>query len=103
VISGDNSDSFEAVYRAALSPAYRVAYRILGNVTDAEDAAAEGLARALASLAPSVTAIDRAWRDRKTAKQTRARWRAVKRPAGRQRQGANTAVSGSWNSRRSGD
>jgi RNA polymerase sigma factor (sigma-70 family) len=83
--SGDDGDSFEAVYRAILAPAYGVAYRILGNVTDAEDAAAEGLARALASWrrvsrlsyrdawilrVTANVAIDRARRERRTVEMT---------------------------------
>ena len=40
-------DGFEAVFRELFTPAFRVAHRILGNVEDAEDAAAEALARAL--------------------------------------------------------
>jgi RNA polymerase sigma factor (sigma-70 family) len=41
--------SFEEVFRLILPRAIRVAYRILGNETQAEDAAAEALARAHAS------------------------------------------------------
>jgi RNA polymerase sigma-70 factor (ECF subfamily) len=46
---GSSDDGFEATYLATLPMAFAVAYRILGNVADAEDASAEGLARALAS------------------------------------------------------
>jgi RNA polymerase sigma factor (sigma-70 family) len=42
-------DSFETTYLAVLTTAFAVAYRILGHVPDAEDAAAEAFARALAS------------------------------------------------------
>jgi len=38
---------FEAVFPVLLARAVRVAYRILGDVTEGEDAAAEALARAL--------------------------------------------------------
>jgi RNA polymerase sigma-70 factor (ECF subfamily) len=41
-----DSEDFDAAFRDLFQPAYRVAYRILGNVADAEDAAAEALARA---------------------------------------------------------
>jgi len=40
-------DDFDGAFRELFQPAYGVAYRILGNVADAEDAAAEALARAL--------------------------------------------------------
>jgi len=40
-------DDFDGAFRALFQPAFGVAYRILGNVADAEDAAAEALARAL--------------------------------------------------------
>lgn len=40
-------DSFEAAFDDLLHGAYKIAYRILGSVTEAEDAAAESLARAL--------------------------------------------------------
>lgn len=40
-------DGFEGAFRELFPPAFRVAYRILGNVEDAEDAAAEALARAM--------------------------------------------------------
>jgi RNA polymerase sigma-70 factor (ECF subfamily) len=39
-------EDFDAAFRELFRPAFRVAYRILGNVADAEDAAAEALARA---------------------------------------------------------
>ena len=39
-------EDFDAAFRDLLRPAFGVAYRILGNVADAEDAAAEALARA---------------------------------------------------------
>ncbi len=42
-------DSFEAFFREAYRPALRLARHILGDITDAEDAAAEALARALKS------------------------------------------------------
>lgn len=47
--STDVNAGFEAVFRQLLPRAFRVGYRILGNETDAEDAAAEALARAHAS------------------------------------------------------
>jgi RNA polymerase sigma factor (sigma-70 family) len=40
-------DDFDTAFRVLFHPAFGVAYRILGNVEDAEDAAAEALARAL--------------------------------------------------------
>lgn len=40
------NEDFDAAFRDLFTPAFRVAYRVLGNVTDAEDAAAEALARA---------------------------------------------------------
>jgi RNA polymerase sigma factor (sigma-70 family) len=43
--AGGQSD-FDEVFRVLLPRAKRVAYRILGDVTDAEDAAVEALARA---------------------------------------------------------
>ena len=43
------SDDFTQVFEQMFLPAFRVAYRILGNVPDAEDAAAEAMARALRS------------------------------------------------------
>lgn len=41
------SDEFEAAFPALFLSAYRVAYQVLGDATEAEDAAAEALARAL--------------------------------------------------------
>jgi RNA polymerase sigma-70 factor (ECF subfamily) len=41
--------AFEAAFRELFPKAFRVGFRILGNETDAEDAAAEALARAHAS------------------------------------------------------
>jgi RNA polymerase sigma factor (sigma-70 family) len=41
-----DDDEFDEVFRALLPRAKRVAYRILGDITDAEDAAVEALARA---------------------------------------------------------
>lgn len=46
VRGGMESEDFDAAFRDLFQPAFRVAHRILGNVTDAEDAAAEALARA---------------------------------------------------------
>jgi RNA polymerase sigma-70 factor (ECF subfamily) len=47
VMGGDmEGEDFDAAFRDLFMPAFRVAYRILGNVADAEDAAAEALARA---------------------------------------------------------
>src|SRR5947209_14839205 len=43
---GEKGD-FDGAFRDLFHPAFGVAYRILGNVADAEDAAAEALARAL--------------------------------------------------------
>jgi RNA polymerase sigma factor (sigma-70 family) len=40
------TEDFDAAYRELLPRAKRVAYRILGDITDAEDAAVEALARA---------------------------------------------------------
>jgi RNA polymerase sigma-70 factor (ECF subfamily) len=42
-------DDFDGAFKELFKPAFGVAYRILGNVADAEDAAAEALARALVS------------------------------------------------------
>jgi RNA polymerase sigma factor (sigma-70 family) len=39
------SEGFDAAFSELFRPAFRVAYRILGDVGDAEDAAAEALAR----------------------------------------------------------
>lgn len=43
---GDSAKDFEDAYDAMLRSAYRVAYRLLGERTAAEDVAAEALARA---------------------------------------------------------
>ena len=40
-------DDFDGAFKELFRPTFGVAYRILGNVADAEDAAAEALARAL--------------------------------------------------------
>lgn len=40
-------EDFQAVFPGLFLTAYRVAYRVLGDVTEAEDAAAEALARTL--------------------------------------------------------
>jgi len=45
----DGGEEFEGVFRALLPRAHRVAFRILGDDRDAEDAAAEAFARAHAS------------------------------------------------------
>lgn len=45
----ESSRDFEPVFKELFPRAFRVGYRILGNETDAEDAAAEALARAHAS------------------------------------------------------
>lgn len=45
----DVNSGFELAFRELLPRAFRVGFRILGNETDAEDAAAEALARAHAS------------------------------------------------------
>jgi RNA polymerase sigma factor (sigma-70 family) len=42
----DGAEPLEAVFAESFRTAYVVAYRILGNVADAEDAAAEAIARA---------------------------------------------------------
>lgn len=42
-------DDFEAAFRPLFSLAYRIAFRILGDAAEAEDAASETLARTLAS------------------------------------------------------
>lgn len=44
-----NNLGFDQVFPELFLSAFHVAHRILGDVTDAEDAAAEGLARALSS------------------------------------------------------
>ena len=44
---GDGKGSFEAAFPALYLTAFRVAYRMIGSVDDAEDVAAEALARAL--------------------------------------------------------
>ena len=44
---GREGDLIEVVFRDLFVVAYRVAYRILGDVADAEDAAAEAIARAV--------------------------------------------------------
>jgi RNA polymerase sigma-70 factor (ECF subfamily) len=46
-VSDDGGESFEAAFAELLLPAFRVALRILGNLPDAEDVAAETMARAL--------------------------------------------------------
>lgn len=43
---GDSADDFEEAYDALLRSAYRVAYRLLGDRSAAEEVAAETLARA---------------------------------------------------------
>lgn len=48
-MSRDGGDTFETAFPELVLPAFRVALRILGNVSDAEDVAAEALARALRS------------------------------------------------------
>ena len=45
----DGGESFEEAFPELVLPAFRVALRILGDVTEAEDVAAEALARALRS------------------------------------------------------
>lgn len=45
---GGSTDDFEEAYDALLRSAYRVAYRLLGDRSAAEDVAAEALARAYA-------------------------------------------------------
>jgi RNA polymerase sigma factor (sigma-70 family) len=45
--TNDGADGFDEVFRDLYPRARRVAMRILGSVPDAEDAASEGLARAL--------------------------------------------------------
>lgn len=45
--SGGGEEEFEAVFPVLFLVAYKVAYRVLGDVTEAEDAAAETLARTL--------------------------------------------------------
>ena len=44
----DSAESFEDAYDSMQRSAYRVAYRLLGDRTAAEDVAAEALARAYA-------------------------------------------------------
>ena len=48
-MNGDGGDTFEAAFAELMLAAFRVAVRILGNVAEAEDVAAEALARALRS------------------------------------------------------
>ena len=48
-MNGDGGDTFEAAFPELMLAAFRVAVRILGNVAEAEDVAAEALARALRS------------------------------------------------------
>jgi len=43
----EEGDDFALAFRELFPPAFRVAFRILGNIEDAEDAAAEALARAM--------------------------------------------------------
>jgi RNA polymerase sigma-70 factor (ECF subfamily) len=46
-----SDDSFERAFDGLLSSAYRISFRILGSVAEAEDAAAEAVARALVQWA----------------------------------------------------
>ena len=48
-MNGDGLETFEAAFPELVLPAFRVALRILGNVPDAEDVAADALVRALRS------------------------------------------------------
>ena len=48
-MTGTGGDSYEAAFAELALPAFRVALRILGNYSDAEDVAAEAMARALKS------------------------------------------------------
>ncbi len=48
-MSSGGGDTFEEAFPELILPAFRVALRILGNVADAEDVAAEALAKALRS------------------------------------------------------
>lgn len=43
----DGGDGFEAAFPELVVVAFRAAYRILGNTEEAEDVAAEAMARAL--------------------------------------------------------
>ncbi|MDQ6927294.1 MAG: sigma-70 family RNA polymerase sigma factor [Actinomycetota bacterium] len=43
----DRADGFDEAFPALFAGAYRVAYRLLGDITDAEDVAAAALARAV--------------------------------------------------------
>jgi RNA polymerase sigma-70 factor (ECF subfamily) len=45
----DGGESYEAAFAELVLPAFRVALRILGNAADAEEVAAEAMARALRS------------------------------------------------------
>ena len=45
----DGAETYEAAFAELVLPAFRVALRILGNYSDAEDVAAEAMARALRS------------------------------------------------------
>jgi RNA polymerase sigma factor (sigma-70 family) len=57
---GDSAQDFEDAYDSLLRSAYRVAYRLLGERTAAEDVAAEALARAY-SRWPAVSGHAQAW------------------------------------------
>jgi RNA polymerase sigma factor (sigma-70 family) len=48
-MTGDGGERFEDVFPELVLPAFRVALRILGDVAEAEDVAAEALARTLRS------------------------------------------------------
>ena len=48
-VGEDGGEAFEAAFAELVLPAFRVALRILGNYSDAEDVAAEAMARALRS------------------------------------------------------
>lgn len=48
-MSSDGDATFEEAFAEMVLPAFRVALRILGNVADAEDVAADAMARALRS------------------------------------------------------
>lgn len=47
MMRGDRDDGFDEAFRHLFAPAYQAAHRILGSEAEAEDVAAEALARAL--------------------------------------------------------
>ncbi|HET9610649.1 MAG TPA: sigma-70 family RNA polymerase sigma factor [Acidimicrobiales bacterium] len=70
--------SFEARFATLAALSYRVAYRLAGDRTEAEDLAQEALARAYASWR-TVAAYDEAWVARVTTNLAISRWRRHRR------------------------